>query len=104
MYKRKIFFYKKKYSHWFQPLRGAISAEKLDSWIDRDKQTLDLKVDTFGTRLFRGETDGSSYPNGGLRETCQAAAYTSWDLTSAPFIRNQTIYFPSIFLSWNGDR
>ena len=62
-----------------------------------------MKIDTFGTKLFRGETDGSSYPNGGLRETYQAAAYTSWDITSNPFIRNQTLYFPSIFLSWNGD-
>lgn len=68
----------KNYSHWFSPLRGAISAQKLDSFIDRDRETLDLKVETCGTKLFRGETDGSSYPNGGLRETHHAASYTSW--------------------------
>eukprot|EP00971_Amphidinium_carterae_P213981 4246532-Amphidinium_carterae.1 len=30
-------------------------------------------------RLFFGETDGSSFPNGGLRQTHTAAAFTSWD-------------------------
>lgn len=93
----------KNYSHWFSPLRGAISAQKLDSFIDRDRQTLDLKVETCGTKMFRGETDGSSYPNGGLRETHHAASYTSWDPTSPPFIRNDTIYFPSYFVSWTGE-
>lgn len=91
------------FSHWFTPLRGAISAQKLDSFIDRDRQTLDLKVETCGTKMFRGETDGSSYPNGGLRETHKAAAYTSWDATTPPFIMGDTIYFPSLFVAWTGD-
>lgn len=38
-----------------------------------------------GDRLFQGETDGSSFPNGGLRVTHSAAAFTTWDRSSPPF-------------------
>jgi glutamine synthetase len=91
------------FSHWFTPLRGATAAQKLDSFIDRDRETLDLKIETCGSKMFRGETDGSSYPNGGLRATHMAASYTAWDATTPPFILDDTIYFPSIFVSWTGD-
>lgn len=37
-------------------------------------------------RLFQGETDGSSFPNGGLRVTHSAAAFTTWDRASPPFV------------------
>lgn len=37
-------------------------------------------------RLFQGETDGSSFPNGGLRVTHSAAAFTTWDRSSPPFV------------------
>merc|ERR1719397_2014226 len=54
-------------------------------------------------RLFFNETDGSSFPNGGLRATHTAAAYLSWDKTSSPFVRGDTLYIPSAFITWNGD-
>ena len=34
----------------------------------------------------QSETDGSSFPNGGLRITHRAAAFMSWDKTSAPCV------------------
>lgn len=51
-------------------------------------------------QLFQGETDGSSFPNGGLRATHTAAAYTAWDMSSPPFIREDTMYIPAAFLTW----
>ena len=47
-----------------------------------------------GSELLRGETDGSSYPNGGLRITHTAGAYTLLDPTSPIFMRDDTIYAP----------
>ena len=55
-----------------------------------------------GGRLFTGETDGSSFPNGGLRVTHQAAAFTSWDRGSPPFIYEGTCYIPCAFVSHYG--
>lgn len=49
-------------------------------------------------RLFQGETDGSSFPNGGLRVTHSAAAFTTWDRSSPPFaarfwgVRSRTVW------------
>lgn len=44
-----------------------------------DKKTLkDIVVDFDGGLLFQSETDGSSFPNGGLRATHTAAAFTVW--------------------------
>ena len=40
-------------------------------------------------RLFQGETDGSSFPNGGLRVTHSAAAFTTWDRASPPFVMDK---------------
>ena len=53
-------------------------------------------------RLFNGETDGSSFPNGGLRVTHAAAAFTSWDRGSPPFIHEGTVYIPCSFVSHYG--
>ena len=53
-------------------------------------------------RLFNGETDGSSFPNGGLRETHSAAAFTAWDRGSPPFIHDGTCYIPCAFVSHLG--
>ena len=64
---------------------------------------LPTKVGTFsGALLFQSETDGSSFPNGGLRATHTAAAYMSWDRLSPPFIRGDTVYIPSSFITWTG--
>jgi hypothetical protein len=53
--------------------------------------------------LLRGETDGSSFPNGGLRATHSAAGYTLWDGITPPFIRDDALFLPSVFYAWTGD-
>ena len=91
------------YSHWFSPVRGAISGEKLETFVGVDFATGRLKVNLSGSELFQTETDGSSFPNGGLRDTHEAAAYMAWDTGSPPFVYRQTLYIPSAFVSWKGD-
>lgn len=56
-----------------------------------------------GSDLLRGETDGSSYPNGGLRTTHQAGGYLSIDPTSPIFLRGDSIFIPACFVSYVGD-
>jgi glutamine synthetase len=43
-------------------------------------------VDFSGSKLLVGETDGSSFPNGGLRVTHTAAAYTAWYVCLLDFV------------------
>lgn len=67
-----------------------------------DNQTNELKFDFEGKDLIRGETDGSSYANGGLRATHCAGGYLTIDTTSPIFLRGDVIYIPSIFVSYHG--
>lgn len=99
------------YAHWYMPMRyhdgRAAAAMKLDAFIDLDygspKNLKPIKGKDFsGGKLFQNETDGSSYPNGGLRATHTAAAFVSWDKSSAPFIRDNTLYLPSGFMTHYG--
>ena len=53
-------------------------------------------------QLLQGETDGSSYMNGGMRVTHTAGGYTAIDPTCPMFIRGDTVYIPTIFVSWTG--
>ena len=53
-------------------------------------------------RLFQGETDGSSFPNGGLRVTHSAAAFTTWDRSSPPFVMDCCLYIPCAFITHFG--
>ncbi len=89
------------YTHWFQPLTG-ITAEKHDSFIEpaADGQII-MKFS--GKSLVRGESDASSFPNGGLRATFEARGYTAWDPTSPAFVRDRTLYIPTVFCSFGGD-
>ncbi|KAF0226988.1 MAG: glutamine synthetase [Erysipelotrichaceae bacterium] len=89
------------YSHWFQPLTGN-TAEKHDSFLDSDSKGRAITVFS-GKALIKGETDGSSFPSGGLRATFEARGYTYWDITSPAFIRDQVLCIPSIFVSYNGE-
>lgn len=89
------------YSHWFQPLTGA-TAEKHDSFLDSDAKGRAITVFS-GKALIKGETDGSSFPSGGLRATFEARGYTYWDITSPAFIRDNVLCIPSIFVSYNGE-
>ena len=91
------------YSHWFSPMRGPIHGEKLETFVGVEFETNRLVIDLSGRDLFQTETDGSSFPNGGLRQTHEAAAYIGWDTNSPPFVYRQTLYIPSAFVSWNGE-
>ena len=89
------------YTHWFQPMTG-ITAEKHDSFIT---PTGDGRVimEFSGKELVKGESDGSSFPNGGLRATFEARGYTAWDPTSYAFVREGSLYIPTCFFSYTGE-
>lgn len=89
------------YTHWFQPMTG-ITAEKHDSFIS---PTADGKVvlEFSGKELIKGESDASSFPNGGLRATFEARGYTAWDPTSYAFVKGNTLYIPTAFCSFGGE-
>jgi len=90
------------YTHWFQPLTG-MTAEKHDSFLERDRDS-GLAIARFsGKMLIKGETDGSSFPSGGLRATFEARGYTYWDISSPAFIRDKVLCIPSIFISYTGE-
>ena len=63
----------------------------------------ELKLDR--SVLQKSETDGSSFPSGGLRNTHQARAYTIRDPLSEIFIRRKKklMYFPSLLVTHNGE-
>lgn len=88
------------YTHWFQPMTG-ITAEKHDAFIQPDGPA--KAISSFkGKELITGEPDASSFPNGGLRATFEARGYTAWDPTSFAFVRNKTLYIPTLFVSYDG--
>ena len=62
------------YTHWFQPLTG-VTAEKHDSFIGNFDSQGKVLMDLSGKELIKGETDGSSFPSGGLRATFEARLY-----------------------------
>lgn len=61
-----------------------------------------VERDFKGKTLVKGETDGSSYPNGGLRATHCAGGYIAVDTSSPIFLRGDTIFIPSVFVSYYG--
>jgi glutamine synthetase len=87
---------------------GTTAGMKHDAFIDPDWGAPGIpglkpfKATMPKGRLFTGETDGSSFPNGGLRVTHQAAAFTSWDRGSPPFIYNGTCFIPCAFVTHYG--
>ncbi len=89
------------YTHWFQPLTG-ITAEKHDSFLAGSKDGAPI-TEFKGKELIKGETDGSSFPSGGLRATFEARGYTAWDPTSYAFIKENTLCIPTAFCSYGGD-
>lgn len=62
----------------------------------------ELVQDFKGKTLVKGETDGSSYPNGGLRGTHCAGGYLAVDTSSPIFLRGDTIFIPSALVSYYG--
>ncbi len=90
------------YTHVFQPYVISVGAEKHDSFASVPK---DGKIEnTFtGKELLMGEPDASSFPSGGLRETCGARGYTAWDITSPVYIKEDTLCIPTAFCSYTGE-
>ncbi|MBQ8905690.1 MAG: glutamine synthetase III [Ruminococcus sp.] len=89
------------YTHWFQPMTG-VTAEKHDSFITPDGNG-SVIMEFSGKELVKGEPDASSLPSGGLRATFEARGYTAWDPTSYAFIKNNTLYIPTVFCSYGGE-
>ena len=56
-----------------------------------------------GKALIKGESDASSFPNGGLRATFEARGYTVWDATSPAFIKDDVLCIPTAFCSYTGE-
>ena len=88
------------YTHWFQPMTG-ITAEKHDSFISPAGEGK-IIMDFSGKELIKGESDASSFPNGGLRATFEARGYTAWDPTSYAFIKDGVLCIPTAFCSFGG--
>lgn len=83
--------------------------EKQDTFLDLDyffTETLsNQKKSNFSFQtLGKSETDGSSFPSGGLRYTHSARAYTVWDPRSEVFLRNRNkvLYIPSLMVTHYG--
>ncbi len=88
------------FTHWFQPMTG-ITAEKHDAFINPTGPN--AVISEFRAKeLIKGEPDASSFPSGGLRATFEARGYTAWDPTSFAFVRDKTLYIPTLFLSFDG--
>ena len=89
------------FTHWFQPLTG-ITAEKHDSFISPSPDG-GVIMEFSGKELIQGEPDASSFPSGGLRATFEARGYTAWDPTAYAFIKDDSLYIPTVFCSYSGE-
>ena len=88
------------FTHWFMPMTG-LTAEKHDAFIEPDGSKAVLEFS--GKTLRKGEPDASSFPSGGLRATFEARGYTAWDCTSPAFVKDGTLYIPTLFCSYTGE-
>ena len=93
------------YTHWFQPLTD-LTAEKHESFISINSDGTNMAKFS-GKDLMKGESDTSSFPNGGLRSTFEARGYTAWDISSPMFLKGEegckTLYIPTAFIAYNGE-
>ena len=89
------------YTHWFQPLTG-ITSEKHDGFVSPMPDGTAI-MEFSGKELIKGEPDASSFPNGGLRATCEARGYTAWDPTSYAFVKDDVLCIPTAFCSYTGE-
>lgn len=94
------------YTHWFQPLTG-ITAEKHDSFVTSPDASGKTLLEFSGKELIKGESDASSFPNGGIRSVCEARGYTAWDITSPAFLKEDStgvvLCIPTAFCSYTGE-
>ncbi len=93
------------YAHVFYPMTN-MTAEKHDGFISPQGDG-EVISEFSGKLLIQGEPDGSSFPNGGIRDTFEARGYTAWDVTSPAYImetdNGSTLCIPTVFVSWTGE-
>lgn len=93
------------FSHIFFPMTNA-TAEKHDAFIVTDFDGGAISKFN-GSLLIKGEPDGSSFPNGGIRVTNAARGYTAWDPSSPAYVMHTengaTLMIPCVFASWTGE-
>ncbi|MEM9008994.1 MAG: glutamine synthetase III [Cyanobacteria bacterium P01_F01_bin.86] len=93
------------YAHVFYPMTN-LTAEKHDAFISVQGDG-NVISEFSGKVLVQGEPDGSSFPNGGIRDTFEARGYTAWDVTSPAYIletdNGATLCIPTVFVSWTGE-
>ena len=90
------------FTHWFMPMTG-LTAEKHDSFLEPEGTSGKAVLEFSGKTLRKGEPDASSFPSGGLRATFEARGYTAWDCTSPAFVKDGTLYIPTLFCSYTGE-
>lgn len=94
------------YCHWFQPMAASGvrhgQSGQVQNMMMKFNSKNEIQFDFKGKHLVKGETDGSSYPNGGLRGTHCAGGYLAVDTSSPIFLRGDTIFIPSAFVSYFG--
>jgi glutamine synthetase len=95
------------FCHWFQPMASAgvrhgQTGQVQNMMMKFNRETNEVMFDFKGKDLIKGETDGSSYPNGGLRGTHCAGGYLALDTSSPIFLRGDTIFVPSALVSYYG--
>jgi glutamine synthetase len=82
-------------------VRHGLSGQVQNMMLEFD-ENMEVKQDFKGKTLVKGETDGSSFPNGGLRATHTAGGYLVIDTSSPIVLRGDTIFIPSVFVSYYG--
>merc|ERR1719160_956389 len=95
----------KSFAHLFQPMgatyrHGQVGCVQL-AMFEFDSK-LQPQWELKGKHLLQGETDGSSYPNGGMRATHTAGGYLCIDPVSPMFVRDDCLYVPAAFVAYTG--
>ena len=87
-------------THVFQPLGSGMmrlgQTGQVHMAMFNFKQDGSLGYVFDGNSLLHGETDGSSYLNGGMRATHTAGGYTACDPSCPAFIRGDTVFIPTV--------
>jgi len=93
-------------THWFQPLGSAGIRRGQTGQVHNAMFNFGAngKIEWCfdGGDLLKGETDGSSYLNGGMRATHTAGGYTALDPSSPMWVRGDTLFIPTVFVSFYG--
>jgi glutamine synthetase len=78
------------------------TAEKHDAFVEHDGKGGMLE-EFSGKLLVQQESDGSSFPNGGIRNTFEARGYSAWDPSSPVFVVDDTLCIPTVFIAYTGE-